>query len=226
MNTDTLTTDNSKWLDLDRPIPKRTAEDREASNAEYLRTAKRKAIEEHFNAGFPQSMRAEETRWDDPKLEANAEQIAKVRAWKVSPKGILAAGPTGRGKTRSVMALWQRLALDDGIDVRYYHAQDWFSTLLSFAKFDRDDARGWVEAVASRPIIIIDDFGQEAVLRQREEWVRSWWFRFLDLRIQKKLPLIITTNLSSDRMVSDNGNIRGDPLVRRLMELCEIIKFQ
>lgn len=199
--------------------------ERDARDAAYLEAAKWRTIRQRFEAYCEPSMRTDATRWDDPKLAANSQQIEVVRSWSPAQgRGLLITGPTGRGKTRSVCALWERLT-NEGIDLRYYHAQDWFTRLQECQNYGRDDARGWIEAVASQRIVFIDDFGQEAVLRQRQDWARSWWFRFLDLRLSKALPLIVTTNLSADDMAETPGIKKSDPMIRRLLDCCAVIKF-
>jgi len=208
------------------PPPSGQPVDFDAIAADYLADARKRSALTRFQETCPEGMRSADTRWDDPRLLPNADAIAKVKAWRpsVSGKGLLATGPTGRGKTRSLFALWEALA-DDGVDVRYYHAADWFDHLEKLCRYGRDDAREWVHAVAMRPLVFIDDYGQEAVQRSKEDWARGWWFRFLDLRVERALPLLITTNMDAKRMAQDQGDLRGDPLVRRLLDLAEPVKF-
>ena len=54
----------------------------------------------------------------------------------------------------------------------------------------------------------------------REEWAQGWFFDFCDRRIELGLPLIITTNLGAKEIAASSGHLRGDPLLRRLLELC------
>ncbi|WP_230679629.1 hypothetical protein, partial [Streptococcus pneumoniae] len=68
------------------------------------------------------------------------------------------------------------------MQVRYYFAGDWFFRLQSQVHFGQDEARTWIESVASVPVIILDDLGQQAVTTARSEWAEAWFFRFLDLR--------------------------------------------
>ena len=157
---------------------------------------------------------------------ANRAQIERVLAHQVGAKGLLLSGRTGRGKTRSMWALMRRLAHDEARDIRYFHAGDWFATLQGCLTYGRDDARGWVDAVARRPIVFIDDLGQEAIQTARSEWAMSWFMRFLDIRVSERLPLYVTTNLDAQGIAERGASsVRGDPMVRRLIEICEPIKF-
>jgi DNA replication protein DnaC len=202
--------------------------DLDAFGQRYLAETVRKAAIQRFSACCPEGFRAENTRWDDPRLAANFAQIEEVRAWEFNRVGILASGPTGRGKTRSMFALYQKLAITQGIDVRYYHASGFFTELQSRVKYDRDEARGWIEAVSERAIVFLDDYGQEAVQRNREDWAASWFFRFLDLRIERGLPLLMTTNLDAEAIATGStpkAALRSDPLIRRLIEVSKPVRF-
>jgi DNA replication protein DnaC len=216
-------------LDLSAPRPSLTPEERarlgEERTRAYITDAKIRDACQRYKAFAAENPLIIETDWERPTFDANREAIAQVLKWQYGRKGILASGPTGRGKTRAIAELFRRLACDEGRDVRYYFAGDWFAALQAQVNYGRDEARGWIEACAGRPLVVLDDLGQEAMQSTRADWAQSWLFRFLDLRISKGLPLIVSTNLTSREMAARSGDVRGDPLVRRLLDLCEIVKF-
>lgn len=205
------------------------AERAEKASERYLADAKRQAaiaLYDDFAASAPALAK---TDWKHQSLQPFRKQIGQVLGWDIdSPKGLLLTGPSGRAKTRSLVGLWQILAYNHGRDVRYWHASDFFKTMCDQIAFGRDEAMSWVEAVAERPLVFIDDFGQEAVQSAHEDRAQAWFFRFLDLRVAKGHRLFITTNMSARQMAerSDrNRSVRGDPLIRRLLDLCEPIQF-
>lgn len=204
--------------------------DLDAYSETYLSRALRSAARQRWEQACPPDM--QESDWSHPSMQPFAAQIRQVLAFPATgPKGLCAAGETGYGKSRAMWALMRRLACDEGRDVRAYAAIDWFNTLESHVSFGRDEARGWVEAVARRPVVFIDDFGQEALQVSRQSWAMSWFFRFLDIRLGERLPLYMTTNLRSGELATSANarsaaSIRGDPLVRRLSDLCEFIRFR
>jgi DNA replication protein DnaC len=200
--------------------------DHDAIAQAYIADARLRDARMRWDAFAAENPQLVETEWERPQYEANREAIAKVLGWQYGAKGLLASGPTGRGKTRALVELFKRLACDEGRDVRYYFAGDWFAALQAQVNYGRDEARGWVEACAQRKLIIIDDLGQEAMQTTRADWAQGWLFRFLDLRISRGLPLIVSTNLSSREMAGRASDVRGDPLVRRFTDLCEIVKFK
>ncbi len=196
------------------------------SHSAWLHERHRQAAEERYNRACPE--RYKDTDWDYPALAPYRVQIDRVRNWQFGPKGMIASGPTGRGKSRAVFDLYRRLACDEGRDVKYYYAGDWFNELQQQVNYGRDEARGWVEASAARPVIILDDLGKQALLTNKEEWAADWFFRFLDLRVGSGLPLIITTNLSAPALAQDMGSRdgdTGDPLMRRVLAVCEPVRF-
>ena len=198
--------------------------DGEAASAHFLAEARKRDAIARFDSAVPPTMR--ESDWGHAGMLANRAQIERVLAHQVGAKGLLLSGRTGRGKTRSMWALMRRLAHDEARDIRYFHASDWFSQLQACLTYGRDDARGWVDAVARRPVVYIDDLGQEAIQTARSEWAMSWFMRFLDIRVSERLPLYVTTNLDAQGIAERGASsVRGDPMVRRLIEICEPIKF-
>jgi DNA replication protein DnaC len=199
--------------------------DWESVGAAYLAQAKRESSRARYEATVREYPEMADTDWSRPQFDKNRPQIDRIRQWQPGKRGILAAGPSGRGKSRSIFDLYRRLSVDDGLDVRYWSAARWFSTLQEQVSYGRDTARGWIEVCADRPILILEDLGQEAVQASRQDWAQAWFFHFLDLRIGKGLPLIITTNLTATQMADQSNSVRSDPLLRRLGDLTEVIKF-
>jgi DNA replication protein DnaC len=167
------------------------------------------------------------TQWDNPNLAPYAPQIARIRGWQLSPRGILAAGPSGRGKTRAIADLYRRLAIDERVTVRYAKAADWFARLNEQVRYGTDDARRWVRDQANAPVFIMDDIGQQAMLSARADWSEGWFMQFLDIRRELALPLIASTNLRSAEIAgtNDRNAIRQDAILTRLLDICEVVDF-
>lgn len=195
----------------------------EASRA-MLRDLRREDARKRWDLACPELLKSSD--WAHPRLAPFQEQINRVLGYQIGAKGILASGPTGRGKTRSMWQLMRRLGVDEGLDVRYWTASDWFTTLQDQVQYGRDNARGWIETVAARHVVFIDDLGQEAVQNNKEEWAQGWLFRFLDIRVGAGLPLFVTTNLTAQQIAGNAAGVRAHPLVRRLLDLCEPVNFE
>ena len=158
-------------------------------------------------------------------IQRNRAQLEQIVGWKYASKGLLASGPTNLGKTRAMYALCHRLLCEESRDVGIWHAQDFFSALQAEIKYGRDEAEGFVKRQAARPVLFIDDYGQEAVQSNRQDWAQGWFFRLLDLRIGNGLPLLMTSNLTARQMADGARDVASDPMVRRLLDVCEPIKF-
>ncbi len=193
----------------------------EALSARYVQRAKVKTALSRWASACPPNMIR--TDWQHPALVSHSAQIEKVLAWRFQMRGLLVSGSTGKGKSRAMWSLMKRLA-KEGREIRYYTASAWFSTLQGNVNYGRDEAAGWVNAVARAPIVFLDDLGQEAVATSKQEWCAGWFFQFLDIRLGHGLPLFITTNLTAPEMAGHNA-VRANPMLRRLLEMCEVVKI-
>jgi DNA replication protein DnaC len=205
----------------DLPKPEKTV-DLDAFGAEYAARARRNTACDRWHLACPEKMR--ETNWQDPRIAPFSAQHAQILSWQYQDRGILASGPSGHGKTRAMWALMKRLA-EEGREIRYFTAASWFSTLQQQFVFGRDESLSWVLAVAKVPVVFIDDLGQQAIQLSREDWAQGWLFQFLDARLGHGLPLFVTTNLTAAEMAGQSSGTRGNPLVRRLLDLCDVVKF-
>ena len=165
--------------------------------------------------------------WNHPKLAAYAEQIAQVRNWQAGPTGLLITGPSGRGKTRAMWDLVRRLLCREARDVRIWRSTEFFKIMQEQVSYGRDESRLWVRAMASVPIIALDDWGQEAVTSARSEWAQATFFDLLDQRMGERRPMIVTTNLTARQIAgNDQSGLRSDPLLRRLLDSCTVVRFE
>lgn len=197
--------------------------DIEARAASFRADAIQRSRTAYFEANCPPQYRAFDL--GHPFIQRNRAQLERIIGWQIGAKGLLAAGPTNQGKTRAMFALCRRLLCEQCVDVGIWHAQDFFAALQGEVRFGRDEADGFIKRVAARRVLFIDDYGQQALQSNREEWARGWFFRLLDLRVSAGLPILMTTNLRAEQLASDASDIKGDPLVRRLLDLAEPVKF-
>lgn len=198
--------------------------DLEKRGAAYRQEALRRDRLAYFETRCPVEYRDFDP--DHPAIQANRAEIDRVLSWQFGRVGILASGRTNLGKTRAMFALCRRLLCDELVDVGIWHAQDFFSELQQQVRWGRDEAADFVKRQAARPVLFIDDFGQEALAANRQEWAHGWFFRLLDLRIGSGLPLLLTTNFSARDFCESSGEIRSNPFVRRLLDVAEPVLFR
>lgn len=193
--------------------------DAEADTRARIRTARA----QQWLQACPSELQA--SNWSHPRLTPCRAQIDRVLAREWGKKGLLLSGQTGRGKSRSMWGLLKRLMCEEGRDVGIWRAVEWFAHLQAQVNYGRDDAQGFIRACARRPLLVMDDLGQEAIASSRQDWAKAWFLAMLDERLGEGRPMLITTNLSSAQMAAGQSDVRAEPLVRRLLELCEVVKF-
>lgn len=187
--------------------------------------AKRAEIRKKFEGKCPPKYR--DSDWSHPNLLPFRPQIDRVLAWRPEePKGLFLRGETGRGKTRSAWALLDRLS-SGGVDFVYFHSTEFFEKLSEQISYGRSDANRWITGVASLPVVFIDEFGRDGLLKSQEAWAADHFLYFIEHRLSHDLSgLILTTNLTAADIAEQQGAQAAKPLIRRLTELCEVIQFE
>jgi len=192
--------------------------------ADYIKQAKRDSALENWKQKCP--IEYQQFDINNDSLKINHKQINYILNWDhKSKKGIIAYGQSNQGKTRTMWELVRILASNHSVKVECYSSAKWFNVLQDNVRYGRDEAYGWVEAVAKRPIVFIDDFGQQALMSNKEDWSFGYFMQFLDIRVSNGLPLLMTTNLNASQITNNLNYIRSEPMLRRLLDVCETIKF-
>lgn len=163
--------------------------------------------------------------WEHSEIQPFRAQIDRILGYSLGQRGVLASGPTGRRKTGTLWALMHRLACVEGHECRFFSAHSFFSKLQEQVRYGHDDAGGWIEAIARRRVVFIDDYGQHQVTASKSDWAESWFFRFLDIRASYHLPLFMTTNLTGHD-IAGSWKLRADPLIRRLLMVSDPVPFE
>jgi DNA replication protein DnaC len=197
--------------------------DLEAAGQAFLAGALRKTREQAVRAFFGPVLL--ETDWARPDVARNAAKAARVAGWQMGPRGWLLYGPSGGGKTRALAQLIWRLHVEESVGVGLWNAQELFAEITRHQMFGRDETQGFIEALAVRPVLVVEDLGQEATSRGAEQVARQWFFRLLDLRVANGRPVMLTTNHTATTLAEDARMVSADPLLRRLRDVAEPVYF-
>jgi DNA replication protein DnaC len=158
----------------------------------------------------------------DPARLPTAAQV--VLKWRYNPIGLYLVGPTGTGKSRTAWLLLKRLILDDGRSAITYDGAGW-SMAASAAYADSRETATWMNRVCSTQVLFVDDLFKGKMTETQEVAA----FTLIERRSLRMLPTIITTNATSasilDRMSDASREDRGLPMIRRLKEFYQWIKF-
>jgi len=124
--------------------------------------------------------------------------------------GILLHGTTGTGKTHIAVCIANYLF--DTNSVRFTSLSMLFSGYYARSFELRDQ---WLNEFATCDLLIIDDFGVERITDGYYPII----FTLIDLRINAKKPMVVTTNKSIDDFESEIGT-KEKRLATRILEGC------
>lgn len=122
-------------------------------------------------------------------------------------------GNCGTGKTHLVASITNQL-VDNGIPVLF----GTFAEHLDRIKAEFGSNGTYLEKMKSATLLVVDDYGKE----RNGEWNKEVWYTVLNARYERKLPTIITTNLSALEFAEYNGNA----VQSRLAEMSVIVKVE
>lgn len=146
-------------------------------------------------------------------------ELERILSWQYGPKGLLVLGPTMTGKSRMLWLLLKRLH-DEGREIVAYGAGGFGRACIrAWAKGGGPD---WADRVESVPILFLDDLGVTPMTPR----VQAELFAVFENRIAHLKPILATTNCGGDAIAAKLDADRGEPLVRRLREFCEIVTLQ
>lgn len=149
--------------------------------------------------------------------ERQAKLRARLLAWSYNPKGIFLMGHTARGKTRTCWAAL-RAAHFAG---RSIYALDGirFANEAAKAASDPENTERWIGKLTRPDILFIDDLGKRFTKSSA-----PLLFGVVERRTSNQKPMIITTNLTADKIkdLIDDQEL-SIPLVRRIGEFFETV---
>jgi len=125
--------------------------------------------------------------------------------WKFGPKAPFCHGPSGQGKTRSVVQLCRRLWVDEAREFKFLPWHQWQSELDKAHRYGGSGMAREIQAVQRWPFLVIDDVGKG----KPTEHVVSAFFTVIDYRSSRGMPTAITTKYALSAS-------QGSPFEQRL----------
>ena len=170
----------------------------------------------------------QDTSFDHPNFP-KSRFLGRINTWKYSNKGLLLAGPTGQGKSRSMFKLLERLFIEDHFEIEIKYPEEFEWEIVDACKGnDSERASKLLDRLSEAPILAIDDF----LAAKTTERVRGFFFGLFDKRIRNHRPIFITTQLTQKEVVNklsdhnDPASIKtAEAFLRRLKENTKILRF-
>ncbi len=142
----------------------------------------------------------------------NKDKISKVVSWLKNGKkeSLMIIGGTGTGKTTLAVALAQAIG-----------KRNYYPKFISMPKFERMCAEDntWLDEVADWKYLLLDDVGTESREIKIYGNSRMLFNELIFQRYDRKLPMIITTNLS----LAAFEQRYGEKVASRVRELFDIM---
>ena len=171
-------------------------------------------VKELRRVGFPDK---EMLQWTFANDDMENEQITKAMKRYVENfpelrkqgKGLLLYGSVGRGKTYAACEVANAL-IDKGYSVLVTNFSRVLNTLQS--TFEKQE---YIDSLNDFSLLVIDDLGIE----RSTEYAKEQVYNVIDSRYRAGLPMIITTNLSIDK-IKNPVDIENGRIYDRIIEKC------
>lgn len=147
------------------------------------------------------------------------EQYQAVMDWKYQPRGLLLIGPTGKGKSRCAWATIKAKFIAG----RSFKCLNALSGMEYGAKFTESTqaVKVWLDTLCAVDILFMDDIFKAKFTDSFE----GAMFGVITVRTENELPIIITANDTGATLAGRMTDDRGEPMVRRMREFCNVISF-
>lgn len=188
----------------------RDKEEAERKQIEFERTVKRLR-----QAGFPESKMQD---WTFANADGANEKIITVAKnyvenfsqMKADGKGLLLFGTVGTGKTFASACIANAL-IDKGYPVLMTN----FARIVNTVQGMFEGRQEYYDSFNRFPLLILDDLAAE----RKTEYMQEIVYNVIDARYQAGLPLIVTTNLTSDEL-KHPADVTNQRTFSRLFEMC------
>ena len=187
----------------------------EADEAAFQHRQKMQRIEGLRQLGFPDGEMKKWTFEADDKSNEKISEVARnyvqnFAEMKKRGKGLLLFGNVGTGKT-FISACIANALIDEGRPCLVTN----FARLINSISGMFEGKQEYIDSLNNFDLLVIDDLASERDTEYMGEIVQN----IIDSRYRAKLPLIVTTNLTSEELKKP-VEIRKQRIYSRLFEMC------
>lgn len=197
-------------------VEKREQEENERKRIAFLNTVARARRE-----GFPES---DMQTWtfgnadgsNDKLMSAAQKYVDNFDEFRKQGKGLLLFGTVGTGKTYAAACIANAL-IDKGFPVLMTN----FARIANTVSGMWEGKQQYYDSLNKYPLLILDDLAAE----RKTEYMSEIVFNVIDSRYRANLPLIVTTNLTSEEL-KHPSDISYQRTFSRLLEMCLPVKVE
>ena len=196
-------------------------EKREREEAERKRIEFEARVKEMRRIAFPESAMQDWTFANDDGESSQIITIAKNYVNNFDKmledgKGLLLFGGVGNGKTFASACIANAL-----IDKGYPCMMTNFARIANTVQGMFEGRQAYYDSFNRYPLLVIDDLSAE----RKTEYMQEIVFNVIDSRYRAGLPLIVTSNLTSDE-IKNPADIAYQRIFSRLLEMCVPIEVK
>lgn len=152
----------------------------------------------------------------EPKMQLLRRYTEKWDEVRQKRIGLLLWGDVGTGKSYGAACVVNALT-DRGVPCL-------MTTFISIAnEIDgkaRNDKNGFIASLNHYPLLVLDDLGAE----RNSEYMQEMVFEIVDARYRSGLPIIVTTNISLEKLKNPE-NVTYSRIYDRILEMAVPVKF-
>lgn len=151
---------------------------------------------------------------------------APVRKFLSRGESMLFQGPTGTGKTTTMVSVLRELLRDRALSTskapdkaafKFVNYNEFFFEAQDIFRTEHDRILDYLRPIAKSEYLFIDDLGKKRVT----EFVRDALYFVIEQRDAHQRPTFITTNMS----ITDMTQSLDASIASRLMGMCQVVKF-
>lgn len=196
-------------------------EKKEREEAERRRAEFEKRVKEYRRMGFPESDMQNWTFANDDGsnekiMSAMKNYVANFDDLLKQGKGLLLFGTVGTGKTYAAACIANAL-IDKGCPVLMTD----FVRIANTVGGMFEGKQEYYDSLNRFPLLILDDLAAE----RKTEYMQEIVYNVIDSRYRAGLPLIVTTNLTSEEL-KHPSDISYQRTFSRLLEMCLPVKVE